>query len=104
MEQKNALIAFSALSQATRMALLQALVAQGPLGLSAGTLAKSLDTSPPNLSFHLKELERAELICQRREGRKIFYMPDYAGIRALVDFLLSQCCQGDPRLCGPYTL
>ena len=37
-----------------------------------------------------------------RDGRQIWYKADYAGIREVVTFLMADCCNGDPRLCGPY--
>lgn len=95
---------FSALSQPSRLSVLRELVVAGPAGIPAGTLAKTLETPAPTMSFHLKELERAGLIQSRREGRSIIYAADYGGIRELVDFLLADCCQGDRRLCGPYVI
>ncbi|MCP5431980.1 MAG: helix-turn-helix transcriptional regulator [Alphaproteobacteria bacterium] len=100
MESSSAIAAFSALAQETRLALFRALVRAGTQGLAAGAVAERLGVPPPTLSFHLKELLRAGLVTQRREGRSLIYALDVEGTRALVDFLLEDCCGGDPRLCG----
>jgi len=73
-------------------------------GTKAGDLANLLDIPAPTLSFHLKAMRLAGLIAARREGRIIYYLPDYGGIREMIDFLLSDCCDGDKRLCGPYII
>ena len=104
MESSDATQAFSALSQESRLAAIRELVKAGPSGIRAGTLADTLEIPAPTLSFHLKELERAGLILSRREGRNVIYAADYGGIRDLIDFLLTDCCQGDRRLCGPYII
>jgi ArsR family transcriptional regulator len=104
MEMTEALSAFSALSQETRLSVLRTLVRKGPAGLSAGDLAEALGVAAPTMSFHLKELANAGLVLSRKEGRSVIYAADYAGVRALVDFLMADCCQGDPRLCGPYVI
>lgn len=102
METKTALAAFSALSQEVRLDVLKRLVRAGPVGVAAGALAESAGVAAPTMSFHLKELLGAGLVRSRKEGRSVLYAADYGGLRALVDFLLADCCQGDPRLCGPY--
>lgn len=104
MEIGNAISAFAALSQETRLQALRLLVKKGPGGLSAGALAEALGVSAPTMSFHLKELANAGLVLSRKTGRSVIYAADYGGVRALVDFLLADCCQGDPRLCGPYVI
>lgn len=104
MEIINATEAFSALSQASRLAVLKLLVKAGPTGEAAGKIAEALGVPAPTMSFHLKELERAGLILSRKVGRSVIYAADYGGIRDLVDFLLADCCQGDRRLCGPYII
>ncbi|HBS33172.1 MAG TPA: transcriptional regulator, partial [Parvularcula sp.] len=93
---------FAALSQETRLDALRQLVKAGPAGLAAGAIAAAENVPAPTMSFHLKELAGAGLVRSRKEGRSVIYAADYGGIRALVEFLLADCCQGDPRLCGPY--
>ena len=101
MEIQNAVAAFSALSQEIRLDVLRRL---GPGGVPAGALAEAAGVAAPTMSFHLKELLQAGLVRSRKEGRSVFYAADYGGIRALIGFLLADCCQGDPRLCGPYVV
>jgi len=93
---------FHALSSEPRLTILQALIKEGSGGLSAGTLAEKLNIPASTLSFHLRELHNNNLADCRREGRHLIYAPDYGGIRQMLDFLITECCQGDPRLCGPY--
>jgi DNA-binding transcriptional ArsR family regulator len=104
METQNAASKFAALSQATRVEILKTLIQVGPGGLAAGVIAETLDTPAPTMSFHLKELQNAGIILSRREGRSVIYAADYGGLRDLIDFLMAECCQGDPRLCGPYII
>lgn len=104
METNDAASIFGALAQPTRVEIFQRLVKQGPDGVSAGDLAAELAVPAPTLSFHLKELAANGLILSRKEGRSVIYAANYGGIRGLVEFLLADCCQGDPRLCGPYII
>lgn len=104
METKEALPAFAALSQENRLDALRLMVKAGPRGLAAGEIGEALGLAAPSMSFHLKELANAGLVAARKEGRHVFYAADYGGIRKLVDFLMADCCQGDPRLCGPYII
>jgi DNA-binding transcriptional ArsR family regulator len=101
MKQSQALLSFAALSQDTRLAILRLLVREGRDGLAAGAIAETVGVSPSNLSFHLKELERAGLIAARREARSIFYSADYSALRGLIAFLTEDCCAGRREICGP---
>ena len=101
MEVKSAIDALAALAQDSRLAVFRLLVRQGPEGMPAGEIAERLGVPSPTLSFHLKELERAGLIRASRRHRHILYATDYQGTRALLDFLMRDCCQGHPELCGP---
>ena len=58
----DALLAFAALSQETRLRVLKDLVRAGPAGRSAGSLAATVGAAGPTLSFHLKELSAAGLV------------------------------------------
>jgi DNA-binding transcriptional ArsR family regulator len=100
MEQKQALSCLAALAHETRLAIFRLLVRQGPSGMAAGDVAQRLGVAAPTLSFHLKELERAGLIRATRRQRHILYATDYPGTRALLDFLMRDCCQGHPEICG----
>lgn len=99
MKSSDALAALSALSQETRLAIFRRLVRRGPSGETAGALADVLDTPAPTLSFHLKELERAGLIAQRRESRNLIYTARFDRMRALLSFLMMDCCEGRPEIC-----
>ncbi|HWA04315.1 MAG TPA: metalloregulator ArsR/SmtB family transcription factor [Rhizomicrobium sp.] len=100
MESETALAALAALAQETRLTIFRRLVKAGPAGEAAGAIADALNTPPPTLSFHLKELERAGLISQRREGRSVIYAAQYAHMRDLLYFLMKDCCGGNPEICS----
>jgi len=104
MEIENAVEAFSALAQESRLSVLKKLVRAGPQGMAAGAIAVAVGAPAPTMSFHLRELERAGLIQSRKDGRRVIYAADYGGVRDLIDFLLADCCGGDRRLCGPYVI
>lgn len=100
MDERQALMSFAALSQETRLAVVRTLVVAGPEGMAAGAIAEKMNVSPSNISFHLKELERAGLIAQRRESRSILYSANYDALSGLVRFLMHDCCMGHPRVLG----
>jgi len=100
MESNEALAALHALAQDTRLAALRLLIQAGPNGISAGEVAAQLDVQPSTLSTHLAILERAGLATSRRDARHIFYAAQYEGLRRLIGFLMEDCCQGRPEICG----
>ncbi len=93
-----AIEAFAALSQGTRLAVFRALVQAGPDGLAAGALAALLVVPASTLSSHLKVLEHAGLVSSRRQSRHIFYTARYDTARALIAFLMDDCCAGHPAI------
>lgn len=99
MEQKNAVTALAALAQESRLSVFRLLVGAGPSGTAAGAIAERLGIAPATLSFHLSQLSHAGLVVARREGRSIIYSPDIAAMKALMAFLLHDCCGGRPELC-----
>jgi ArsR family transcriptional regulator len=101
MEEHQALDAFGALSQETRLQIVRLLVKAGPDGMPAGAIGEALEASSSKLSFHLSHLERAGLIQSRREARSIIYSVAYPALAGLVEFLMRDCCQGRPEVCAP---
>ncbi|MFC0339881.1 ArsR/SmtB family transcription factor [Paracoccus niistensis] len=101
MNEPQALAAFAALSQDTRLRIVQRLVQAGPDGMAAGAIGEALGgASSSRLSFHLTHLEHAGLIQSRREGRFIIYSAVYPALAGLVGFLMKDCCQGHPEICA----
>ncbi len=102
MDEPQALAAFAALSQETRLRVVRLLVQAGPDGMAAGAIGEALGgVTTSRLSFHLTHLEHAGLIRSRRGGRYIIYSAVYPALAGLVGFLLKDCCQGHPEICAP---
>jgi ArsR family transcriptional regulator, arsenate/arsenite/antimonite-responsive transcriptional repressor len=84
--------ALSALAQESRLAVFRLLVKRGPEGFSPGVLGEKLGIPAPTLSFHLKELQNADLVEVRRESRFLYYSARFDRMKDLVGFLTDQCC------------
>lgn len=104
MEERQALSAFGALSQETRLRIVRALVIAGPEGMAAGAVAEKVGVSATNVSFHLKSLEQAGLVTQQRASRSIIYTASYDALSELVRFLMEDCCAGRFEICAPVGL
>ncbi len=100
MEMSHAAGALGALAQETRLRIFRLLMQQGPNGMAAGEIARRLKLPPNTLSFHLAALSRAGLVVSQKRGRSILYSVDFEGTRALLGFLLEDCCAGHPEICG----
>lgn len=100
MEHTDAVRALSALAHEHRLAIFRRLVAEGPNGLAAGDIARSVGIGATSLSFHMKELDRAGLVHSWRDGRFVRYAVHIEGMRQLLSFLTEECCEGQPELCG----
>ena len=104
MNSTKAIQALAALAQEHRLAIFRLLVRYGKTGLPAGEIGERVGISPTSASFHLKELDRAGLIEAKREGRFIRYAFSVGVMRGLLSFLMEDCCQGRPDLCGDITV
>jgi DNA-binding transcriptional ArsR family regulator len=102
MQIPTAVEALSALAHASRLGVFRLLVRAGPGGLPAGEIAREVGALPNTLSTHLTILAHAGLIRARRQGRSILYSADYEGMRALLGFLMEDCCAGQPEICAPF--
>ncbi|MBO9455763.1 helix-turn-helix transcriptional regulator [Paracoccus sp. R12_1] len=101
MDNIQTLTALSALAQDTRLDVFRLLVKAGPEGLAAGEIATTLDIRPNTLSNNLNILSAAGLVRSAREGRSIRYFARMETMRALLAFLLEDCCGGRSELCQP---
>lgn len=90
--------ALGALAQEQRLGAFRILVQAGFEGLAAGAVARAVGTPASSMSFHLAQLTNAGLVTQRREGRSIIYVTDYAAMNALMGYLTENCCGGEPCL------
>ncbi|MBB2166863.1 helix-turn-helix transcriptional regulator [Gluconacetobacter aggeris] len=101
MDTESALLALSALAQATRLEIFRLLVRHEPGGLPAGNVARHLDVPQNTVSAHLAVLARAGLLTAQRHSRLIVYRACLPRLRELMLFLVRDCCAGSPELCAP---
>ncbi len=94
MEILKAIDIFAALAQETRLEIFLLLVRAGGDGVSAGVIAATLGAPTTTLSFHLKELKSAGVICCTRQGRSLIYRPDFSVMGNMISFLTAHCCEG----------
>jgi len=92
METQQAIVAFDALAQETRLSAFRFLVEQGPAGVPAGILSENLKVPHNTLSFHLAQLSHAGLVLSRRKGRSIIYMANFEFFNSLIRFMVEDCC------------
>lgn len=94
MKDDAAVTVFTALAHPGRLAVLRLLVRAGDNGLASGEIARQLAMVPQTLSGNLNVLAQAGLIEPSRRGRFIIYTAQYDVIRALLGFLMDDCCAG----------
>ena len=99
MKSKDAIDALSALASEPRLAVYRLLVKRGPEGYTPSELSQRLEVPAPTLSFHLKGLVQAGLVASRREGRNLYYRPNFERVRGLVGFLTENCCSLADEAC-----
>lgn len=92
METNQALKAFTALSQETRLNVFKVLIEYGQTGAAAGEISERLGIPQNTLSFHLSHLSHADLVSSRRVGRSIIYSANCKLITDLIHFLTENCC------------
>lgn len=101
MKLNEAVTALGALAHERRLEIFRLLVPTGSEGVAAGIIADKLSVPKPTLSFHLKELERADVVTSRREGRSIIYAVNVEHYRDLMAYLADDCCAGRDEYCVP---
>ena len=95
-----ALAALAALGQPTRLEIFKLLMRSQPDGLAAGAIAEQVGVPQNTLSAHIAILARSGLVAGTRDGRSIIYRPNVERMRALLEYLVDDCCDRHPELCG----
>lgn len=85
--------AFAALGSKPRLQVLTTLVRAGEAGLATGELATRSGIGGSTLTHHLRALVQAGLVAQEKRGRSIVCSAAFEQVRALSNYLLSECCQ-----------
>lgn len=101
MESDEAILAFAALAQPTRLDVFRLLLEHEPDGLPAGEIARQMGVPHNTMSTHLAILSRAGLIEAERQSRSIIYRAKLDAVRTLTGFLIKDCCGGRPEICAP---
>ncbi len=83
----NIATTFAALSDQTRLAVVEHLMAQGEL--AAGDLVARANMTAPAVSRHLKVLREAGIIQQRADGTKRYYSVQPEALRAISEWTIS---------------
>ncbi len=96
----RAIAALASLGQHTRLSIFRLLVSHEPCGRAVGEIAQAIQCPQNTTSGHLAILARAQLVISVRQGRSVIYRADLAGMRWLLEYLLADCCNGDPSLCA----
>jgi DNA-binding transcriptional ArsR family regulator len=94
MKNQQAISAFLALGQETRLNVFRLIVQRGEEGLTPGHILEILGIPNATLSFHLKELVTADLLLVERQSRHLIYRPNAELVQKLSAFLLDNCCGG----------
>ncbi len=100
MSSPLALAALAALGQPTRLAIFKLLMRSQPDGMAAGGIAEQIGVPQNTLSTHIAILARSGLVTGTRDGRSIIYRANVERMRALLEYLVDDCCDRHPELCG----
>lgn len=101
MDESKAIASLAALAQPTRLQTFRHLVEREPDGVPAGELARLVGVPQNTMSAHLSILANAGLVAGERRSRLILYRVDLQHFRAVMLYLLQDCCGGNASLCAP---
>jgi len=103
MKNAQAISAFLALGQETRLNVFRLIVQRGDIGLTPSQIIEKLGIPNATLSFHLKDLVDADLLLVERQSRNLIYRPNALQVQKLSEFLLDNCCGGKSCLPVKYS-
>ena len=104
MKNLTATTIFESLSSPVRLDVYRLLVKKGTEGMVAGEIGSALDVPPTNLSFHLKTLAHTALLTVEQEGRFQRYRANLPLMMELIAYLTEECCGGNPKICGDFSV
>jgi ArsR family transcriptional regulator, lead/cadmium/zinc/bismuth-responsive transcriptional repressor len=89
-------VVFKVLADQSRCRLMAAIIEAGELCVC--DLAATVEMSESNVSHHLRVLRANGLVRTRRAGKMVFYSPDDAHIRVLLDITREHVVHGPENL------
>ena len=99
-DEKRAVEMLAALSQPTRLRIVQLVATHGEEGVPAGAIARAVQCPASTLSFHLKELSQAGFLEPHPKGRFIRYTVVAGALDQLGGFVASIAGR-EPGTAGP---
>ncbi len=99
MNIKDSAARLEALGNPTRLEIYRLLVRAGDSGLTVGNIQQKLEMAASTLSHHLKALVIVGLVRQDRDGTTLMCRANYPVMRALVEFLVDECCVDEAACC-----
>ena len=88
MKNTEAVEAFVALGQESRLNVFRLIVQKGDIGLTPTQIIEKLGIPNATLSFHLKELVNTKLLLVERQSRNLIYRPNADLVTNLSEFHL----------------
>ena len=85
----------AALGHPIRLSILRHIVQGEQAGTPAGEIQQALGIPASTLSHHLSTLSAAQLVGVERQGTTLRYRADFDTLRALIAFILEDCCRRD---------
>lgn len=89
----------SSLAHEKRLAIFRLLMRRYPQAVPAGEISAAIDARANTASAYLANLRQAGLIEQERSGTSLRYRVSMAPTRALMEFLVHDCCKTRADLC-----
>ncbi|WP_170764771.1 ArsR/SmtB family transcription factor [Ruegeria lacuscaerulensis] len=89
---ETAAAGFSAMGSEARLKVLKTLVRAGQAGLTVGEIQERTGIAPSTLAHHLRFLAAGGVVEQEKIGRSTINRACYDELRALAQFILSECC------------
>jgi len=81
-----------------RLAIFRLLIKAGEEGMPVGAIQRELGIPKSTLAHHVAQLVTVGLMTQSREGRVQRCRVDAVRGQTLLDFLVTECCDGLPDL------